>query len=206
LCPVPGSTVKGGDAGPEARRQELGAARRDDLVVLGADQQRRRIDPRRVGARVELVAQQPAHGKDGKAPRGDVLEAVVRRDEDEPCHRPHAREVDGDAAAEAAADHEHVRVLGMDAVEQRQRVGEQGCLGGRAAAAAVAAVVHQVDGVLGEGARQVGQVVRDVLGVAAEVDECIRTGVRPVVTSTSWSPAFSVIVCAVAVAERGCGK
>ncbi|MNO72441.1 hypothetical protein D3C76_633900 [compost metagenome] len=66
----------------------------------------------------------------------------------------------------------------VDQVEQREGVALDRLLGRFAAAAAVAAVMQQVDGMLGEGFGEGGQVLRHVLGIAAEVDQRLRSGVR----------------------------
>ena len=62
-------------------------------------------------------------------------------------------------------------MFGVHRVEQRKRICDEGRLGRRARAAAVAAIVQQVEGVIRKRAGQARQAVRDILRVAAEIDQ-----------------------------------
>jgi hypothetical protein len=157
----------------------FGARPRDDLVVLGGDDERRRGQPRCVPRRLVAVAQQPRDRQVGEARRGERQQAVVWRDEDEPRHRPGARHLDGDAGAEAAADDLDRRMLAMDEIEQREGIADERGLRRLAAASSVAAVVEKVERVVRERRRQFGDAHRHVLAVAAQVDDRLRAGPGP---------------------------
>ena len=65
-------------------------------------------------------------------------------------------------------------------IEDRERIGVEPVLGRSPGAAAVAAIVHQEQGVPGERGGERLDVAGDVFGIAAEVDECPVAGSRDV--------------------------
>jgi len=108
---------------------------------------------------------------------GNVSQTVVGSDENQAFERAHARDMNGDAAAKASADDNNMGMIGVHAVKQSQRVGDEGAFRGFAAATAVAAVVHCVEGAVRKCIRQRRETVGDVLGVAPKVDDGL--GARP---------------------------
>ena len=110
--------------------------------------------------------------------RGQFLEAVIWRNKDETCNGPNARQMDSDPTAQAAAHYNDVLVLGADLIEQSDSVGKEGCLRRLARASPVTPVVQQVNGVVRECSRKAGQIVRDILGIAAKVNQSIGPAVR----------------------------
>jgi len=162
------------DARREGGQQALGAGTGDHLVMCASDQRRRHRDGRGLAHGFVGVLQQPAHREPPELRSRQPEDAVVGRHEHEARHRAFACDANRDARAEAAADRRHVRMRARDEVVQRQRVALQRGFGWRAAAAAVAAVVQRIDRVVGEGARQFGQALRDIFAIAAEVDQRLR--------------------------------
>ena len=96
---------------------------RDDFVVFGGDQPGRRGHRGSVFPGLELVAQEPPDRKVRKArcPISWMLSYGVRAPR---AHRAEARDADGDARAEAAADHDDVSMLTPGLVEDSQRIGD----------------------------------------------------------------------------------
>jgi hypothetical protein len=105
-------------------------------------------------------------------------EAVERRHHDQPLDGTLARQKYGHAAAEAAAHHRHARLAGTHIVVHCQGVGGQRGLGRSARAAAIAAVIDEVQRVIRERGSKSRQVPRDLLGIAAEMDQRPRSRSR----------------------------
>jgi hypothetical protein len=97
--------------------ERCGALKRDNLVVFRGDQQSGCGHMGCVTPGLEFIEHQPMDGKEGKLTRGDLFETVVGRHENQTSYGETAREVNGDAAAEAAADHRDRCVVGVHAVE-----------------------------------------------------------------------------------------
>ncbi|MNY36005.1 hypothetical protein D3C86_1704580 [compost metagenome] len=78
----------------------------------------------------ELVLQQPLHREPAKLPGGEFFEAVVWRDQQQPGGRACAGQAHGDPRSQAAADHDNLRMIGVDLVEQAHGIAGNGFLGG----------------------------------------------------------------------------
>ncbi len=109
--------LQGGQRGSEAPVQRLGTRSGDDLILLGGNEQGGGSHVGRVTPGFELIDEQPPHGEEGELVCGEVKQAVIGTDENEAFSRTDAREMNGDAAAQAAADHDDVRMVGMHAIE-----------------------------------------------------------------------------------------
>ena len=68
---------------------------------------------------------------------------------------------------------------GLHGVEQGQGVAGNGLFRGRASAAAVASVVQQIQGVVGESLAELWQVARNILGVSTKIDQGVGAVVGP---------------------------
>ena len=163
--------------GPQLRDERVRPRARNDLVRARDHDQRVRLDRGRTARRVVAIAHQQADREIREVRASDIHETVEWRDEYEALDFALARELDGDAAAEAAADDRDLRVARTQVVVQRDRIADQAALGRLSGAAAVPAVVHQVDRVLRKARAERWDIESHVLAIAAEVED--GRGARP---------------------------
>ena len=100
----------------------LGTGCGDDFVILGGDQLARRRYPGRVAPGFEFVAQQPTNREVTELAGGDFQQAIVRSDENEAFYGSLTRDVNGDSTAKTSSDDNNVRMIGMHAVKQNERI------------------------------------------------------------------------------------
>src|SRR5712671_6692519 len=129
------------NAGSESGNQALRARSWNDFIAFGRKDHSGRTDMRCIAPGFELVLQQPAYGNIGKLFHRQLLKAVIRRHEDQPRHRPGAREAHRYAASQAPADNDDTRMLGVNLVVQSDRVRVQGFLGWISGTTAVSTIV-----------------------------------------------------------------
>ena len=173
LWSTPGTTCQTFGPSPGVV-QRARAVDRDDRVPVGDDREHRHVAASRVGLGVEAVLQQQRDRKPRVVMAADGREAVVRRHQDGARDRPLRGDAHGHRGAQAAPeDDDPLRVdavAGRDGVVDRQRIGGELALPRLALARAVAAVVERDDRPVPRPSR-VGERVRHLFGIAAEVDD-----------------------------------
>src|ERR1700739_3589210 len=100
----------------------------------------------------------------------DICNAVVGRDQDQARHRPDARQSRCDSGSEAASHYDNGVVLESELVVDCLGIAYCGRFRGAPGTAAVAAIIHQVDGAIGKRALEIVQVRSNVFAVTPEIE------------------------------------
>jgi len=133
----------------------------------------------RLGGRIPAIEQQQIHRQPRHGAAGHRQQAVERHQQHQPLHRLRRSQMHRRPGAKAAAHHRHRTVALGHVGIQGLGVGAQGRFARTALAAAVAAVVEQIEGGIRQQGGQLGAGERNVLGIAAEVDQRPGSGVGP---------------------------
>ena len=132
-----------------------------------------------LGGRIPAIEQQQIHRQPRHGAAGNRQQAVERHQQHQPLHRLRGGQMHRRPGTKAASRHRHRAVALGHVGKQGLGVGAQGRFARSALAAAVAAVVEQIEGGVRQQDGQLGAGEGHVLGIAAEVDQRPGTGVGP---------------------------